>query len=97
MVVAIAFEGEERPDLRRQQLQAFVEEQGINYLVLDGGLPGGFESALPGVRNVRGFPVEMLVDRTGRVTRARNSYGFKKGWARKLHREIESLLSHPSE
>jgi len=92
IVVAIAFEAEERSDLRREQLQEFVAEQGINYLVLDGGLPEDFESALPAVQNIRGFPVEILVDRTGRVKAARNGYGFKKSWARKLNREIEALL-----
>jgi len=97
IIVAIAFEAEERSDLRRQRLQEFVAERGINYLVLDGGPPEDFDSVLPTVRNVRGFPVEILVDRTGRVVQARNGYGFKKSWARKLSRDIESLLAAPSE
>jgi thiol-disulfide isomerase/thioredoxin len=97
IIVAIAFEAEERPDLRRKHLQEFIAEHGINYLVLDGGPPEDFESALPSVRNVRGFPVEILVDRTGRVAKARNGYGFKKSWARKLDRDIDSLLGAPSE
>ena len=92
VIVAIAFEGDKRPEGRREQLQEFVEQNNINYLVLDGGLPEDFESSLPGVRNVRGFPVEILVDRQGRVTAARNGYGYKKRWARNLDREIESLL-----
>jgi thiol-disulfide isomerase/thioredoxin len=96
-IVAIAFEGEERPESRREHLQLFVAEKGINYLVLDGGPPENFELALPTVRNVRGFPVEILVDRTGAVALARNSYGFKKGWARKLERDIDALLATPSE
>ncbi len=93
IIVAIAFEAEEGPDLRREHLLEFIADQGINYLVLDGGPPEDFESALPSVRDVRGFPVEILVDRTGRVTQARNGYGFKKSWARKLGRDIESLLN----
>ena len=54
--------------------------------MLDGGLPEEFESSLPGVKNVKGIPVEILVDRTGHVVRARNSYGYKKGWVKKLLR-----------
>jgi thiol-disulfide isomerase/thioredoxin len=92
IIVAIAFEAEERPDQRREYLQEFSAEHGINYLVLDGGSPENFESVLPTVRNVRGFPVEILIDRSGQVTQARNGYGFKKSWARKLNREIEALL-----
>ena len=95
VIVAIAFEAEDREDQRRVGLQEFVEQRGINYLVLDGGTPESFETALPTVKNVRGFPVEILVDRGGKVTTARNGYGFKKKWANKLRREIESLLSAP--
>ena len=97
VVVAIAFEGEDRPEARRRRLQEFIAEHGINYLVLDGGVPEHFENALPAVRNVRGFPVEILIDRAGRVTADRNGYGYKKRWARKLRREIESLLGEPAE
>ena len=93
VIVAIAFEGEEQDDQRRARLLQFVEQQGINYLVLDGGQPDNYEAALPSVRNVRGFPVEILVDRSGAVAVARNGYGFKKKWAAKLRREIEALLS----
>jgi thiol-disulfide isomerase/thioredoxin len=97
VIVAIAFESEERIDVRRRHLRKFISEHGINYLVLDGGLPENFNTALPTVRNVRGFPVEILVDRTGQVTSVRNGYGFKKKWARKLNLEIESLLGTPAE
>ncbi len=92
IIVAIAFELEKQPELRRHKLHEFGEEHGINYLVLDGGLPQDFESALPTARNVKGFPVEILVNRTGLVTKAKNSYGFKKSWARKLNRDVDSLL-----
>jgi len=66
-------------------------------LVLDGGQPDKFEAALPSVTNVRGFPVEILVDRGGGVVVSRNGYGFKKKWAAKLRREIEALLSESVE
>jgi thiol-disulfide isomerase/thioredoxin len=97
VIVAIAFEGEESPEPRREKLRQFVAQHDINYLVLDGGVPQQSETALPTIRNVRGFPVEILIDRTGRVASARNSYGFKKSWVRKLTREIESLLDAPAE
>jgi thiol-disulfide isomerase/thioredoxin len=96
VIVAIAFEADESPDQRRERLRRFVDEQGINYLVVDGGLPADFESALPAVRDVRGFPVEILIDRAGRVASARNGYGYKKRWARKLSREVEALLGEAS-
>ncbi|MCP3980388.1 MAG: TlpA family protein disulfide reductase [bacterium] len=92
LIVAIAFEGDEASAARRRLLTEFVEEQGINYLVLDGGHPDEFETALPAVRGVKGLPVEIVVDRDGRVDAVRNSYGYKKRWARKLEREIEALL-----
>lgn len=92
-IVAIAFENEEEPAERTRRLREFVEERGINYLVLDGGTPETFEKALPSMRGVRGFPVEILIDRSGRVVTARNGYGYKKRWARKLEREIRELLA----
>lgn len=92
IIVGIAFEAEDRADERRAKLRQFVEDHGINYLVLDGGRPEDFESALPSVKNVQGFPVEILVDRRGGVAASRNGYGFKKKWATQLQREIEELL-----
>jgi len=94
-IVAIAFEAEDTGDERRARLRDFVAERGINYLVLDGGRPEDFETALPSVENVRGFPVEILVDRGGGVAASRNSYGYKKKWAARLSREIEALLGEP--
>jgi thiol-disulfide isomerase/thioredoxin len=97
VIVAIAFEAEDREDHRRAGLREFVEQRGINYLVLDGGTPESLETALPSVKNVRGFPVEIFVDRKGVVTTTRNGYGFKKKWAKRLKREIEALLSAPAD
>lgn len=93
VIVGIAFESEEQADERRAKLQKFVERQGINYLILDGGQPENFETALPSVQNIRGLPVEILIDRSGGVVASRNGYGFKKKWASRLTREIEELLS----
>jgi len=94
-VVGIAFERDEDPSSRRAALSRFVSERGINYLVLDGGHPDSFGSVLPGLRNVQGLPIEILVDRGGRVTSCRNGYGYKKRWARKLEREVRDLLGLP--
>ena len=97
VIVGIAFEAEDQDDQRRARLRQFVEQHEINYLVLDGGQPDKFETALPSVTNVRGFPVEILVDRSGGVVVSRNGFGFKKKWAAKLRREIEALLSESAE
>jgi thiol-disulfide isomerase/thioredoxin len=96
VIVAIAFERGD-PDVRRTRLRDFAAEQGINYLVLDGGVPEDFKSALPGVKNVKGFPVEILIDRTGRVRSARNGYGFKKKWADRSRQDIEALLGESTD
>ena len=77
---------------RRERLKAFVAEHDINYLVLDGRAPQDSDEALPGLRNVRGFPVEILIGRDGRPVDVRNSYGYSKRWARKLERELVRLL-----
>jgi hypothetical protein len=61
-------------------------------LVLDGGRPEDFEKVLPSIKNVRGLPLEILVDRNGEVVAARHGFGYKKKWARKLEREIIGLL-----
>jgi thiol-disulfide isomerase/thioredoxin len=95
VIVAIAFEAEDQGGERRARLREFVAEQGINYLVLDGGRPEDFDDAFPSVKNVRGFPVEILIDRSGGVASSRNGYGYKKKWAARLGREIEALLAEP--
>jgi hypothetical protein len=64
---------------------------------LGGGSPEDFGAVLPAVKNVKGFPVEILVDRKGRVRSARNGYGFKKKWAERLRQDIESLLGETTD
>ena len=92
-VLAIAFESEdEEEQSRRERLRAFVEHHGINYIVLDGRAPGDSAEALPGLKNVKGFPVEILIDRNGDAVEVRNGYGYTKRWARKLERELVELL-----
>ena len=96
LIVAIAFEYEEDPQARRELLQRFTQEQGINCLVLDGGSTDEAGTALPALRDVSGLPVEILINRRGRVTETRSGYGFKKSWARKLERELRALLHEPA-
>jgi len=95
VIVGIAFEAEEDPEERRSRLRAFAEQHGVDYLVLDGGTWSTLPEALPGLRNVRGMPVEILVGRDGRVVEARNGYGYKKRWARKLEETLDDLLGPP--
>lgn len=96
VIVTIAFEDEdEDPVQRRASLQAYVEQQDINYLVLDGRGPQDSDEALPGLQNVKGFPVEILIGRDGGVVAVRNGYGYKKRWARKLEHELIELLDAP--
>jgi hypothetical protein len=64
-------------------------------LVLDGYAPVDTDEALPGLKNVKGFPVEVLIDRNGDPVDVRNGYGYSKRWARKLERELIELLDAP--
>lgn len=98
VIVAIAFESEdEEGQTRRERLRAFVEHHGVNYLVLDGRSSPDSVETLPGLKNVRGFPVEILIDRNGDPVDVRNGYGYTKRWARKLERELVELLDAPVE
>jgi len=92
VVVGIAFEKEESPASRQETLRRFAEHHGIGYLVLDGGAISEFSAALPMLDDVKGLPVEILVDRSGLVTDCRNSYGHKKKWARNLEDRLRALL-----
>lgn len=92
VIVAIAFEAPAEADKRRERLRSFVEQRGINYLVVDGGPPKLLKTALPTVKNVKGLPVEIVVDRKGKVSDTRNGYGYKEKWVKELKKEIETLL-----
>jgi thiol-disulfide isomerase/thioredoxin len=97
VIVAIAFESDEDVQARRERLREYVAHYGINYLVLDGGSPEVFGEALPELKNVRGFPIEIVLDREGGVVDVRNGYGYKKRWARKLEGELVELLDGASD
>lgn len=93
VIVAIAFERDTLAMERRDVLRRFSEEHKIGYLVLDGGATTDFSAALPMVDHVKGLPIEIIINRSGVVVESRNSYGYKKRWARKLEREIKKLLA----
>jgi len=94
LVVAIAFERDSLVEARRQRLRAFSQKHEINYLVLNGGATWDFSSALPMVVDVKGLPIEVMIDRSGAVVKSRNGYGYKKRWARDLERDLRRLLDH---
>ncbi len=91
-IVAIAFEKEPDPTVRRNQLLGFTSEHDINYLVLDGGTTGDFSTALPMVVDVEGLPVEILIGRDGLVVDARNGYGYSEKWAQGLENRVKEML-----
>ena len=93
VIIAISFEAEVQDDLRREQLSIFVDKYNINYMVLDGGVPKNFETALSSVQNVSGFPVEILINKRGKIEIVRNGYGYSEVWAAKLKHEIKTLLN----
>jgi thiol-disulfide isomerase/thioredoxin len=92
VILAIAFE-KNRDDLtRKEYLQSFVHEQKINYLVLDGGDTSEFSYALPQIEDVDGLPIEIVIDRTGKVVETRNGYGYTESWAEELEENLQNLL-----
>ena len=91
-IVGIAFERIEDDAERRAHLEKFAAEHRIGYLLLDGGWVREFEDVLPTIRDVKGFPIEVVIGRDGEVVDIRNGYGYSKRWARKLEKELAGLL-----
>jgi len=92
-ILAIAFERIEDPQDRQEKLRKFVSKHEIAYMVLDGGFISNFEKALPAIRDVKGFPVEILIDRSKNVVVCRNGYGYSEEWAVDLENRIKNELS----
>ena len=92
VIVAIAFEVNKEVKPRQEQLRKFIDEYKINYLVLDGGTPKNFENVFPSIQNAQGLPIEILINRKGKIEAVRNSYGFSDVWTGKLEHEIKTLL-----
>lgn len=92
LILAIAFEKIEDGKDRQEYLKRFIDEQNINYLVLDGGDVSEFSNALPQIENVDGLPIEIFINRTGRVVEIRNGYGYTESWAEELEENLQNLL-----
>ncbi len=56
------------------------------------GSTDSFSETLPRIDDVQGLPVEILIDRNGRVVDCRNGYGYNRNWERKLEGRIKRLL-----
>jgi len=93
IITAIAFEVEKNSELRQEKLLKFSEEKKINYLILDGGIPQNFEKVFPSIKNIEGLPVEVLINRKGKVKVIRKSYGYSEVWSGRLEQEIKALLN----
>ncbi len=93
VILAIAFEKIEDGNVRRENLRSFVDEQNINYLVLDGGDVSEFSNALPQIEDVDGLPIEIFINRTGKVVETRNGYGYTESWAEELEENLQNLLA----
>jgi len=97
VILGIAFEPDTLEAVRLDRLREFSSEHKINYMVLDGGAISDFSSSLPMIENVKGLPIEIIIDRSGVVVESRNGYGYKKKWARKLEKQLKMLLDTDSE
>jgi thiol-disulfide isomerase/thioredoxin len=93
IILAIAFEKNEDILTRQEYLQSFVDEQKINYLVLDGGDTSEFSYALPQIEDVDGLPIEIFISRSGKVVETRNGFGYSESWAQELERNLHNLLA----
>ena len=92
VIVGISFERMDNVLKRRALVRSYADRYGMNYLLLDGGTIRRIADALPTIRNIGGLPVEILIDRDGRVLRTRNGNGYSKKWARKLEKELRETL-----
>jgi len=93
VILAIAFEKNKDNLARKEYLQNFVDEQKINYLVLDGGDTSEFSYALPQIEDVDGLPIEIFIDRAGKVVETRNGFGYSESWAEELEEDLQNLLA----
>jgi len=93
VILAIAFEKNEDENLRREKLISFVDEQKINYMILDGGDVSEFSNALPQIEDVDGLPIEIFIGVNGNVIEIRNGYGYSESWAEELEENFQNLLA----
>jgi thiol-disulfide isomerase/thioredoxin len=94
IILAIAFEKNEDSLSRRKYLQSFAAEQKINYLILDGGDTSEFSDALPQIEDVDGLPIEIFINRNGKIIEIRNGYGYSESWVEELEVNLQTLLTN---
>lgn len=70
VVVGIAFEDEENPDKRREQVRKYAKKRDMNYLLLDGGTTGTVSEILPTLKGFQGYPTMIVIGRDGKVVHA---------------------------
>lgn len=70
VVVGIAFEEEENPEKRREQVQKYAEKRNMDYLLLDGGATGTVENVLSTLKGFQGYPTMIVIGRDGNVVHA---------------------------
>lgn len=75
---------------RRQLLKGFAEETGINYTILLGSHSDSVLDDLSTLRNFKGFPTSIFIDRDGVVVETQQ--GFYEGDVPRYKALIESLL-----
>jgi len=48
---------------------------------------------LPQIEDVDGLPIEIFINRTGKVVDIRNGYGYTEKWAEELEENLQNLLA----
>ncbi|MEX2015515.1 MAG: TlpA disulfide reductase family protein, partial [Candidatus Hydrogenedentales bacterium] len=93
VVVGAAFEDGDSADARRDTARTFVEEKGINYLVLDGG--GNreeiAEGVAPEIKEIHNIPTMFVIGRDGKV--CYSSTGFSAEHKTKIKKAIAEALA----
>ncbi len=91
VVLGVAFEEEtEDTEARRKALREFEEEQGINYLLLDGREIGGVPEVFTTLEGFRGFPTMIIIGRDGNVAHANTVFVPREN--KKIRKETEKAL-----
>lgn len=70
VVVGIAFEEDEDPEKRREQVRKYAKKRNMDYLLLDGGTTGSVETVLPTLKGFQGYPTMIVIGRDGNVVHA---------------------------
>lgn len=93
-IIGVSYEGDDAAADRVAKVKKFAEENGINYMLLDGGKRerGGVEKTLQGVQNFRGYPTMIAIGRDGKVRDVHVGFGGEKT-ANELHELVAKLLA----